>query len=50
MKGKSLKQIDDECFGGSRNLQEITIPSSVTSIGEYTFYESCKSLTSVIIP
>ena len=36
-------------FYGCRGLTSITIPNSVTSIGDYAFYE-CSSLTSVTIP
>ena len=36
-------------FNGCKNLTSITIPSSVTCIGESAFY-GCKSLTSITIP
>ena len=36
-------------FCGCESLQSVTIPNSVTSIGDYTF-SSCKSLQSVTIP
>lgn len=40
--------IADYAFSGS-NLTSIIIPESVTSIGEYAFYD-CSSLTNIIIP
>ena len=36
-------------FSGCSSLTRITIPDSVTSIGNYAFY-SCRSLTSITIP
>ena len=41
--------ICDGAFRGSRYLQSVTIPNSVTSIGDYAF-SSCESLQSVTIP
>ena len=37
------------CFMGCPNLTSLTLPSSVTAIGDYAFYE-CTSLTSINIP
>ena len=37
------------CFIGCPNLTSLTLPSSVTAIGDYAFYE-CTSLTSINIP
>ena len=42
-------RIDNSAFSGCYELTSITIPNSVTSIGDYAF-EGCRSLTSVIIP
>ncbi|WP_289067186.1 leucine-rich repeat domain-containing protein, partial [uncultured Alistipes sp.] len=36
-------------FDGCRSLTSITIPNSVTSIGDYAFYW-CSSLTSITLP
>ena len=44
--GKPVKKIADGAFLGNSNLKSITIPSSVTSIGESAF-EYCTRLTSV---
>ena len=38
-----------ESFYGCSGLTSITIPSSVTSLGEYCFYD-CSGLTSITIP
>ena len=37
------------CFMGCPNLTSLTLPSSVTAIGDYAFYE-CTSLTSINVP
>ena len=42
-----LTSIGYEAFNNCKNLTSITIPNSVTSIGESTFY-NCTSLESVI--
>ncbi|MBO4572489.1 MAG: leucine-rich repeat protein [Clostridia bacterium] len=47
--GKAVSQIVKEAFRDATNLTTITIPDSVTSIGDYAFMW-CNSLTSVIIP
>ena len=40
--------INENAFSGMTNLKSITIPDSVTSIGEYAFYD-CSSLETVYI-
>ena len=42
-------QIEISAFSGCLRLTNITIPNSVTSIGDYAFSE-CSSLTSITIP
>ncbi|MCM1152145.1 MAG: leucine-rich repeat domain-containing protein [Muribaculum sp.] len=44
----SLKEIGSAVFAGSE-INSITIPSSVTSIGNYAFYD-CKNLSEVALP
>ena len=46
---KNTLVIADYAFWGCTSLKSVTIPNSVTSIGEGAF-EDCKSLTSVTIP
>ena len=41
--------IEASAFYGSSTLKSITIPDSITSIGEYAF-AGCKSLESIILP
>ena len=41
--------IADSAFDGYSHLESITIPDSVTTIGEKAF-EGCSSLTSITIP
>ena len=43
---KTVTTIDQGCFRYLNNLQRLTIPESVTSIGNYVFY-GCKALTDV---
>ena len=40
---------DAKAFYGNKNITSVTIPSSVTYIGEYAFAE-CTSLTTAVIP
>ncbi|MBR4335835.1 MAG: leucine-rich repeat protein [Clostridia bacterium] len=42
-------EINRSAFDNCSSLTSVTIPDSVTSIGEYTFY-NCSSLTSITIP
>ena len=44
--GKPVMQIDSEVFEGNENLISITIPPSVTYIGEYCF-QDCTNLVTV---
>ncbi len=44
-----LKRIKPDAFAGRRWLASVTIPNSVTSIGEWAF-NRCTSLTSIAIP
>ena len=44
-----VKQIDEDAFRNSYELKSITIPNSVTCIGNHAF-GGCSSLTSVMIP
>ena len=46
---EELEEIPDYTFKHCESLENVTIPNSVTSIGESAFYY-CKSLTSVTIP
>ena len=45
----TVKEIQAGAFYWCHDLTSVTIPSSVTSIGESAFYD-CRSLTSVTIP
>ena len=44
--GNGVEIIGDNCFRGIRNLQIITIPDSVTTIGKFVF-DSCEQLNKV---
>ena len=44
------KWIGNNAFYGCSGLTSVTIPNSVTSIGDYAFFRSCSGLTSVTIP
>ncbi len=44
-----VKKISSRAFSGCNNLTSITIPNSVTSIGDYAF-NYCANLTSITIP
>ena len=44
-----VKKIYNSAFNNCRGLTSVTIPKSVTSIGEEAFY-NCRGLTSVTIP
>ena len=46
---ENTRVISDDAFEDCSSLTSVTIPNSVTSIGEFAF-SSCKSLTSVTIP
>lgn len=47
--GYLVKAIDDNAFSSCTKLTGITIPNSVTSIGEWAFY-NCTELTEITIP
>ena len=47
-KGKAVTMIADNAFSEAK-VKSITIPDSVTSIGDYAF-SNCSGLTSVVIP
>lgn len=44
-----IEKIGQMAFHGNKNLREIIIPDSVTSIGPYAFCD-CKSLTTIRLP
>ena len=46
---KDVTKILDNGFKDNTNLQSITIPDSITSIGKYAF-ENCKSIENIKIP
>ena len=45
----TVKYIEESAFSNCSGLTSITIPNSVTSIGNYAF-SNCSSLTSITIP
>ena len=45
--GNEVESIPASCCSGMNKLTSITIPNSVTSIGEYAFY-GCSDITSVV--
>lgn len=50
-RGHSYKvsAINPHAFRGSKNMTSVTIPSTITSIGKYAFYD-CMGLEKVIVP
>ena len=48
-RGLPVKQIEANAFSGFNNLQTITIPEGITTIGDSAFYNST-SLTNITIP
>ena len=46
----SVTSIGGSAFQGCKDLTSITIPDSVTSIGDYYTFYGCSSLTSITIP
>lgn len=47
--GEGVDSLTLDMFAGDRLLSKVTLPSTLTSIGQRTF-NNCKSLTSIIIP
>ncbi len=45
----SYRTIESYCFGKSANVETITLPVGITSIGAYAF-DGCSSLKEIIIP
>ena len=48
-KGYKVKEIDTGAFCWCKAITNVTIPDTVTSIGDYAFYY-CESLTNITIP
>ena len=46
IRGKPVTSVEDDTFAVCDNLTSITIPDSVTSIGDYAFYD-CRGLNTV---
>ena len=49
IEGKSVAKIQRLAFSDCNRLTKVTIPDSVTSIGDYSFVD-CSSITSITIP
>ena len=46
---EGTKKINDNTFSGCKSLETISLPNSITSIGQYVFYR-CTSLKSIKMP